>query len=501
MSAVIEAGTAASVDAAATTIAVLDLDAAVAPAPAAATAIVLKEKPASFECPPDLKLIYAKGDPEAPRLISALVTLMQDDDTPITARKVTLLTQVILRSSHAAEFSDISSRAADKFFALLETLRPDAVTDDIVVAMDAALGFCSALGTWRIAPKLKEVMLATLRAISATNCRALCVYVGHQRVLETEMLAAAVGHCYNTLVIEHQPVSGLLLRMIDACLWQAISQSTAEHNTSFVAIVKKCGPSAASLSKLWPYAAFLVENAKTADPITALQLISLTKPCVPSNCVVVIDAITRCQNPTKGLLLSAVAWLDANIQHDAFQAYSQTKYSVSQLLVHMAEFSEEVARALATSGNIMTYMDVYLRWTAKVLVFERLVFWWAQVQWQTNNLPTAKRVLDVMTTFVSGELYFRPVEAPAPFPLDIATVLKFVLDQTAESMAQPAGPLTNKSVNNILRMVFQVAPQYILGNPKAQACVMKNSAELPEICAAIIMAGPVVASGAGASVA
>jgi hypothetical protein len=307
------------------------------------------------------------------------------------------------------------------------------------------------------------------------------VYMVYQTKPDVEMLDAAVSYCCE-MVDSDRPVTGFCLRMLDGCLFQATVAKHIANKAQFVAIVNKCGPSAASLCYLWQYAAFVctvvdATGHPASDPKAALQLIMTTpmpakdKAC----CTTILDAVRAFPNPDEELLLCAVASLD-------FRAFLGPVSS--GLVVYLAGTTEKVARTVAASANIMSSMKQHL--VDRIYLFEKLVFWWAQVQWQTNNMPTAKRMLDVKTTFVSGGMQFRPVEAPAPFPLDVSAVVDFLT--SGPRMSFTAAVMT--SMHTIMRMVYEVAPKVILDKPAAHLYIIENLAQLPELCAAIIVAGP-----------
>jgi len=261
------------------------------------------------------------------------------------------------------------------------------------------------------------------------------------------------------------------------------------------------GSSAVSLEWLWLYATFLAtanDMVKFADPKTALQLtisVPVSSHSVPlQQCGRVMDAV-RALQPTgsldEDLALMAVAWLDVKVVQNSF-VYVTVADSAARLVSCLAGCSEKVARAVTASANIMAFMKRAATDGPRLFLFEKLVFWWAQVQWQITNQPTAKRVLDVKSAFEADGLSFRAVKAPAPFLLDVPAVVKFVSERLTTRCA--SGDAFTRSNINILRMVFQVAPEYILKDPAAHLCVIENAALLPEVCAAIIAAGPVPAA-------
>jgi hypothetical protein len=299
------------------------------------------------------------------------------------------------------------------------------------------------------------------------------------------MLDAAVSYCCE-MVDSDRPVTGFLLRMLNGCLFQATVAKHIANKAHLVAIVNKCGPSAASLCYLYQYAAFVctvVEvNAAghpTGDPKVALQL-TMSTPMEPRDkacCTTILNAVRAFPNPDEELLLCAVAWLD-------FRAFLGPVSS--GLVVYLAGTTEKVSRTVAASARIMSSMKQHQHLVDRIYLFEKLVFWWAQVQWQTNNMPTAKRMLDVKTTFVPGGMQFRPVEAPAPFPLDVSAAVDFVVSGPQTALSSN----TIASIHNILRMVHEVAPKVILDKPAARLYIIENVVQLPELCAAIIVAGP-----------
>jgi hypothetical protein len=460
---------------------------------AGAAVVVKKDSTPAFECPPDLKKVVSQNATLATVVVTNLVLALQADDTPITARKITLLTNVVAFTC----FGDANARAADVLLGLLDTLRPDTATDDIIYALDATLGCFARRQPTALTTRVKTVILAALRNLCPANKRALCAYMVHHSREAAEadyaMLDAAVRDCCE-MVDSHQPVTGFRLRMLDACLRREAFDGHIAHKAQFVAIVNKCGPSAASLEHLWKYAVHVnkVIACYASDPKAALQL---TMACpstmaAPEDCVIIMDKVNTFKEFDEELLLAAAAWLDVHLMDDVFKSHAESLHSAFGLVLHLSGSSEKVARAVAASATIMAYMKRFAGTTYTAYLYEKLVFWWAQVQWQSNNLPVAKRVLDVKTKFVPGGMQFRPVEAPAPFPLDILAVRDFVTAEAWKGIGRlPAAAIT--SMHNILSMVYNVAPKVILDNPAAHLYIIENSAQLPELCAAILMAGPV----------
>jgi preprotein translocase subunit YajC len=249
------------------------------------------------------------------------------------------------------------------------------------------------------------------------------------------------------------------------------------------------------------YATFLAtanDMVKFADPKTALQLtisVPVSSHSVPlQQCGRVMDAV-RALQPTgsldEDLALMAVAWLDVKVVQNSF-VYVTVADSAARLVSCLAGCSEKVARAVTASANIMAFMKRAATDGPRLFLFEKLVFWWAQVQWQITNQPTAKRVLDVKSAFEADGLSFRAVKAPAPFLLDVPAVVKFVSERLTTRLG--SGCTFARTITTILRMVFQVAPEFILKDPAAHLCVIENAELLPEVCAAVIAAGPVPAA-------
>ena len=465
----------------------------------AALAVVEKETQPTCVCPVDLQQVFSKGTLGGTAVVlSALVTSLHEDATPITARKVTLLTHLAVRLQSGA-MEHMSSRATETLCALVGT-HSGTVSDDVIDAVDAAIAFCESLGG-PSANELKRAMLAALSPLCPASPRALCAYMVHAGTCEPEMLALAVKFCHITLVDSHQPVTGFVLRMVDASLKKACLANNIGHKASFVDIVGALGSSAVSLEWLWLYATFLAtanDMVKFADPKTALQLtisVPVSSHSGPlQQCVRVMDAV-RALQPTgsldEDLALMAVAWLDVKVVQNSF-VYVTVADSAARLVSCLAGCSEKVARAVTASANIMAFMKRAATDGPRLFLFEKLVFWWAQVQWQITNQPTAKRVLDVKSAFEADGLSFRAVKAPAPFLLDVPAVVKFVSERLTTRLC--SGCTFARTITNILRMVFQVAPEFILKDPAAHLCVIENAELLPEVCAAIIAAGPVPAA-------
>jgi hypothetical protein len=436
-----------------------------------ADGVICPEPRPVCKTPDALVPVFKLTGTEQQRIVDALLTALEADDTPISVQKVAILYNLWYRGLG-------SGRAVPILVEQLKTLRPDADAEMFGYLESILLAQYCAVGTFT------GPILTALRPIGLENPRAACALLCGN-CSDEKVYKAALEHCYAALVTRKEPVTGFLLRLVEACMSHAYRVRAVEDRFRFVAIVDKCGPSVARLPHIGLYTHTFVK----IDPISALKL-AMPFGNDRVDLASVADAVnaypTDAEDAT-AVRLFAVKWLDAKCAHGISatnNAYGRSAFNaVSDLVMHLAGFSEEVARAVVTSGTICDFASRRVTVGMMVHIMTRLVFWWAQVQWQTDHLPPMKRVLDIKARFDPRcpELTFQPVTSPERFPLDVPAVLRMVILGTDKTSSLAL-------VLPILRMVYGVAPARVLENPVACDFIRANPALVPaDMYAAVVL--------------
>jgi hypothetical protein len=196
--------------------------------------------------------------------------------------------------------------------------------------------------------------------------------------------------------------------------------------------------------------------------------------------------------------LYAVKWLEEKCRQsksvfpEGFYKGRSVIAAVTDCIIELAGYSEAVARAIVASPAICDFVHTKAEAYHMCVVMKRLVFWWAQIQWQIDNQPATTQMLDMKTkydvtamNYRTSFLTFKTVVIPDAFPLDIATVLNMVVGAVVPNVTGVA--MDKDAALTIVRAVHSVAPRYVLENPAVREFIVKNPEHLPDLFAAFVL--------------
>jgi hypothetical protein len=434
--------------------------------------------------------IFTKPEAERLRIEDALLAALEADTGTLSEKKVRIL-YTLFTTFLALARTGWAERTLRIFITQLKTLRAD-VGDDV---LNRLAYICLQHGNNQpttLGYKLAAAILDTLRPFALANPRVACIYLSRYTHQDAEVYDEAMQYCYGALVHRGEPVTGFLLRLVSKCLWYAYANKALGHSADarFFEILLKCGPSGHNLNARVYYASRLVQT----DLKAALEL------TMPYACQHQLEPYadgvrlytSHAQDSTQVRLL-AWRWLNAKLRRPFIPVENdcgRTSFSaVCDLIEHLAGYSEEVARGFAGAPFVRDFVALKPFRATKIAVMTRLVFWWAQVQWQVDNLPTTNRVLDIKTSFNPKlpALSFKTVIPPERIPLDVPCVLTAVIE-AANGMHSASIVDTKKSVVDVLRMVYGVMPAIVLENAAACTFILDNPAAVPDMYAAVLLA-------------
>ena len=435
--------------------------------------------------------IFTKPEADRLRIAEALLTALEADTTALSEKKVCIL-YTLFKTFHVLSRNEMAERTFRIFITQLKTLRAD-VGDDVLSRLAYICLYYENHAISSLGYKLAAAILDALRPFALANPRAACICLSRYTHKDEVVYDEAMQYCYGALVHRGEPVTGFLLRLVSKCLLYASANKATNHSADarFFAILDKCGPSGHSLTGRVHYASRLVQS----DLKAALELTMPVPLACQSHLVPYADGVrlytSDAQDSTQVRLL-AWRWLDAKCRWPISIENTEGRTSfqaVCELIEHLAGYSEEVARGIANAPFVCDFVASKAYRTTKIAVMTRLVFWWAQVQWQVDNLPTANRVLDVKTSYDPRvpALSFKTVTPPERFPLDVPCVLSAVI-KAANASPSKGIEDAKKSVVDILRMVYGVKPALVLENAAACTFIMENPAAVPDMYAAVLLA-------------
>lgn len=476
----------------ATTTAALESEPAVVETAAADTAKIIHfpDQPLGNVVPAALAALTGRSPAEKDAIANALLTALEAAaDAPVTVQHLDIL-------HHLYKMRLQGDRAADIFKAKLDTLRADANTA-ILTCLDGVVYERIACGSGQ-SGALPHHVLTTLERILAENPCAAHVWLNYRAAPEPYLVV--LKHCHDTLVTRNQPLDSLLLQMVRRCLTTACSLSRNCDTAMIVSIVDKCGLSAQQLGpQLFQYGCMI----RSSDVLSALKLTIMPAPDNHGGSIVafmtdIIIYVKTMPGATE-VCLYAVKWVEEKCRQsksvfpEGFYKGRSVIAAVTDCIIELAGYSEAVARAIVASPAICDFVHTKAVPYRMCLVMKRLVFWWAQIQWQIDNQPATTQMLDMKTkydvamNYRTSFLTFKTVVTPDAFPLDIATVLNMVVGAVVPDITATGVAMDKDAALTIVRAVHSVAPRYVLENPAVREFIVKNPEHLPDLFAAVVL--------------